>query len=29
MEVRSKDTQYKEAALPGPGTYNISDNNTG
>lgn len=29
MEVRAKDTLYKEANLPGPGTYNLADNNTG
>ena len=29
METRSKDVSYKEANLPGPGSYNISDNQNG
>lgn len=29
METRSKDNTFKLASLPGPGTYNIADNQNG
>ena len=29
METRSKDNAYRDASLPGPGTYNIADNQNG
>lgn len=29
METRNKDNNYKMSALPGPGSYNISDNQNG
>lgn len=29
METRSKDNSFKLSSLPGPGTYNIADNQNG
>lgn len=29
MQTRTKDNNYKISALPGPGSYNISDNQNG
>ena len=29
METRSKDNNYKLSALPGPGSYNIGENQNG